>query len=153
MTDLPFEFENAQDSPGLLLWQVSILWQRLIKKALEPYDVSHAQFVIMAVLLWLEKHQECVTQSIIIDWTKLDKMTVSKSMKKLVGQGLINRVEHAVDTRAKSVNLTDRGKSIVHQLVPAIEKIDAVFFNRVSQSDQHVLSRILNEIVGVSHEQ
>jgi len=42
----------AEDSPGLLLWQTTIFWQRMIKKALEPYGISHAQFVIMVILLW-----------------------------------------------------------------------------------------------------
>ena len=71
-----FGFEAPEDSPGFLLWQTTITWQRLIKKALEAHDVSHAQFVVMAVLLWFEEHQEDPTQIAIARLSKLDQMTV-----------------------------------------------------------------------------
>lgn len=54
MSDIPFGFAKPEDSPGFLLWQTTIIWQRRIKKALESHDISHAQFVIMAILLWFE---------------------------------------------------------------------------------------------------
>lgn len=41
MSELPFGFDKPADSPGFLLWQTTITWQRLIKDALEPYDISH----------------------------------------------------------------------------------------------------------------
>ena len=103
MIDLPFGFDKPEDSPGFLLWQTTMVWQRLIKKALEAHDISHAQFVIMATLLWFEAHHYDTTQILIVNWSKLDKMTVSKSLKKLVVQGLVKRMEHQTDTRAKTV--------------------------------------------------
>ena len=47
-----FGFEEPEDSPGFLLWQVTVSWQRAIKSALEPYKITHPQFVIMALLMW-----------------------------------------------------------------------------------------------------
>ncbi len=59
MADLTFSVEHPEDSSGLLLWQTTITWQRLIKKALEPYSISHARFVILAIVLWFEGiHEE-----------------------------------------------------------------------------------------------
>lgn len=147
MPKLPFGFERAEDSPGFLLWQTTVIWQRLIKKTLDPHDISHAQFVIMATLLWFEAHKYDTTQILIVNWSKLDKMTVSKSLKKLVARGLVHRVEHAADTRAKSVSLTDQGKALIYQLVPLIEQIDAEFFGKVSNHDQQSLIQILNKLV------
>ena len=152
MSDLPFGFERPEDSPGFLLWQTTVLWQRLIKKALDHYDISHAQFVIMATLLWFEAHNYDTTQILIVNWSKLDKMTVSKSLKKLTTQALVHRVEHAADTRAKSVSLTDKGKALVYQLVPIVEQIDAEFFGKVPGHDQQSLIHILNKLVGGSLE-
>lgn len=57
MSDLPFGFDKPEDSPGFLLWQTTMIWQRQIKRSLEPYDISHAQFVIMATLMWFEAHR------------------------------------------------------------------------------------------------
>ncbi|MGN6670655.1 MAG: MarR family winged helix-turn-helix transcriptional regulator [Candidatus Nucleicultricaceae bacterium] len=147
MPNLPFGFERPEDSPGFLLWQITMVWQRQIKKALEPYSISHAQFVIMATLLWFEAHHHDTTQVLISHKTKLDKMTVSKSLKKLVSLGYVNRMEHETDTRAKTVSLTDKGKKMVHTLVPIVEKIDNLFFGRLSPAEQKGLNHILANLI------
>lgn len=146
MSKLPFGFDKPEDSPGFLLWQTTMIWQRLIKKGLEAHNISHAQFVIMALLLWFEEHHFETTQILIVNQSKLDKMTVSKSLKKLVSLGLVLRVEHTTDTRAKSVTLTDRGKALIHKLVPIVEKIDADFFGNVSKVDQQQLIEIFAKL-------
>lgn len=146
MTKLPFGFDKPEDSPGFLLWQTTMIWQRQIKKALEVYDISHAQFVIMATLLWFEAHDYDTTQIQIVNWSKLDKMTVSKSLKKLVELNLVNRIEHETDTRAKNVSLTNKGKKLVHKLVPIVEKTDSLFFGKTSLPEQQSLMRILNKL-------
>ena len=146
MFDLPFGFDKPKDSPGFLLWQTTITWQRLIRKALEPYDISHSQFVIMALTLWLQEHKYETTQILIANWSKLDKMTVSKSLKKLINQDLICRVEHKTDTRAKSISLTDKGRKLIHRLVPIVEKIDAKFFSKVSKCDEKLLIQVFNKL-------
>jgi DNA-binding MarR family transcriptional regulator len=137
--DPAFGFERPEDSPGFLLWQTTISWQRLIKKQLDHYDISHPQFVIMAILLWFGEAK----QILIIEQSKLDKMTVSKSLKKLASQGLIKRAEHKTDSRAKIVNLTKKGKNLVQKLVPIVEKIDEEFFGKPSKKEQQMLIDIL----------
>lgn len=152
MTRLPFGFERPEDSPGFLLWQTTMTWQRLIKKALEEHNISHAQFVIMATLLWFQSHNHDTTQVHIVNWTKLDKMTVSKSLKKLVALKLVNRIEHETDTRAKSVTLTKEGSSLIHKLIPVVEKIDEQFFGQTSITEQKNLIHILQKLThGISN--
>lgn len=146
MANLPFGFDRPEDSPGFLLWQTTMVWQRQIKKALEQYNVSHAQFVIMATLMWFEAHHYDTTQISIVNWSKLDKMTVSKSLKKLVQMDLVNRIEHETDTRAKSVSLTKKGKEMVRTLVPIVEGIDNSFFGKASDQEQKSLVQILAKL-------
>lgn len=146
MRNLPFGFDQPEDSPGFLLWQTTMIWQRQIRKALESYGVSHPQFVIMATLLWFEAHQHNTTQILIVHQTKLDKMTVSKSLKKLTALGFVNRMEHESDTRAKNVILTDKGKAMVETLVPIVEGVDAKFFDRVLKPDQQQLIKIFIQL-------
>lgn len=147
MTDPTFGFEKPEHSPGFLLWQTMVTWQRRIKKALDRYDISHAQFVILANVLWFEGIKQIPTQILIVRSTKLDKMTVSKSLKKLVTLGLIKRTEHKDDTRAKSVHLTTEGKAMASKLVPIVEKIDEDFFGVMSKTKQQSLIRILADLV------
>ena len=146
MTNPPFGFDAPEDSPGFLLWQTSISWQRRIKEFLESYEISHSQFVIMAILLWFNGKQTDVTQTDLINMSKLDKMTVSKSLKKLAVKSFVTRSENASDTRAKLVHLTKEGTSLIQKLVPAIEKIDEEFFGRLPGTEQKSLIGIMQKL-------
>lgn len=146
-TKSAFGYEVPEDSPGLLLWQTTVTWQRLIKKALDAYGISHSQFVIMAVLLWFEEHKEDPTQVAISRLSKLDKMSISKSLKKLIALGYIRREESRKDTRAKWVNLTPKGKDLVSKLIPVVEGIDEEFFTILDQSEKIKLIELLNKVV------
>lgn len=147
MSNATFSVDQPEDSPGFLLWQTTITWQRLIKKALDPYNISHAQFVILAITLWFESKNQEISQSLIIRQSKLDKMTVSKSLKKLVAEGYLKRMEHQQDTRAKSVHLTKKGKTLASKLVPIVEKVDAHFFGSLKKTEQNALLGILNDLI------
>lgn len=142
-----FSVDKPEDSPGFLLWQTTITWQRLIKKSLDIHNISHAQFVILAITLWFESKHHEVSQSLIIRQSKLDKMTVSKSVKKLVMEGYVKRVEHKEDTRAKIVYLTKKGKELISKLIPIVEKIDEDFFGVLKKTEHQSLIKVLNNLI------
>ena len=146
-TNSAFGFDQPEDSPGFLLWQTTITWQRLIKKALDFSGISHAQFVVLAITLWFENKNQEVSQNLIVRQSKLDKMTVSQSLKKLATAGYIQRREYPQDTRVKTVNLTKKGKALASKLVPIVEKVDSDFFDAISKSDQKILLSLLNNLV------
>ena len=147
MSKTVFGFDKPEDSAGFLLWQTTMTWQRLIKKSLDLYDISHAQFVILAITLWFEKKDKEVSQILIVRQSKLDKMTVSKSLKKLTQLGLIKRAEHKEDTRVKAISLTKKGREFASKLVPVVEKIDAEFFGMINKTQRHSLLAILNVLI------
>lgn len=141
-----FGFERPEDSPGFLLWQTTVAWQRLIKKELDHYDISHAQFVIMALLMWFHENKKDASQIQIARASKLDKMTVSKSLKKLVALGLVTRTESVEDTRAKIVFLTAKGKALISELVPVVEKVDHGFFSSLTKAELKGLISVLHKL-------
>ncbi len=124
----PFSVAKAEDSSGFLLWQVTSLWQREIKKALQPFDLTHSQFVLLASIHWLTLLKKEVTQIVLSEHSKIDPMTTSQVLRTLAAKGIVTRAEHSTDTRAKTVVLTDKGKKLVKPAVNAIEKCDRDFF-------------------------
>lgn len=124
-----FSVEKAEDSSGFLLWQVTNLWQREIKKVLEPFDLTHSQFVLMASIHWLTIQKQDVTQVLLSSHTKIDPMTTSTVLRTLQKKDFLQRKEHSTDTRAKTVTLTDKGIELVKQAVVAIEQFDHDFFS------------------------
>ena len=135
-----FRQEKAEQSSGFLLWQVTTIWQREIKTALEPLGLSHSGFVLLASLLWFEEQDTVVTQTTLIEHTKLDKMTVSKSLRGLEEKGLVLRMENKQDTRAKTIFLSDGGRSLAMASVKMVEEIDGSFFSAITAEEREVLN-------------
>ena len=128
-TDNTFSVEKAEESSGFLLWQVTNLWQREMKKALEQYGITHSQFVLLASIHWLTLHKQEVTQIVLSNHTKIDPMTTSTVLRTLQQKGFIQRHEHLTDTRAKTVGLTEAGKKTIKKAVVTVENFDAKFFS------------------------
>lgn len=129
--DNTFSVEKADESAGFLLWQVTNLWQREIKKALEQYDLTHSQYVLMASIHWLSLHQQEVTQIALSSHTKIDPMTTSTVLRTLGSKGYIKRTEHKTDTRAKLIELTKEGIEIIKSAVVTVEDFDSSFFSKL----------------------
>jgi DNA-binding MarR family transcriptional regulator len=148
-TDNTFSVEKPEDSSGFLLWQVTNLWQREIKKALEQYGLTHSQFVLLASIHWLTLHKQEVTQVVLSNHTKIDPMTTSTVLRTLQQKGFIQRQEHLTDTRAKTVVLTEEGKKLIKKAVVTVEKFDIEFFsvlgNKTTELNQNLLTLLIQK--------
>jgi len=133
MTKTDFSFDKTEESTGFLLWQVTNLWQREIKKALEKYELTHSQFVLLASIHWLTLHQQNVTQILLSNHSKIDPMTTSTVLRTLQTKGLIKRQEHETDTRAKAVGLTELGLKNIKQAIKTVEQFDKQFFGSLDK--------------------
>lgn len=125
---IPFTVQTPEQSSGFLLWQVTTLWQRHIKKELEEFNITHTQFVLLASTLWFHVRNQEANQALLSNHTKIDPMTTSTVLRTLQKKNLIKRTEHSTDTRAKIITLTASGKQIVQKAVKKVEQVDNDFF-------------------------
>jgi DNA-binding MarR family transcriptional regulator len=126
--EIDFHFKSPSDSPGYLLGQVTMLWQRKQKKVLDPLDLTQTQFVLLAALGWLSKKSTVVTQVDIANQSNADRMMVSKVLRTLEEKGFLTRQEHQKDTRAKTIRLTTTGELVLQKAIIEIENADLDFF-------------------------
>ena len=124
---MDFEF-SEEKSIGLLFWQTSMLWKRDINKILVNFDITHTQYVILAVIFHLDKSSEKATQKTISNISMIDTMTISKTVRLMQVKNLIERIEDPQDSRAKIIKITIKGIEILEKAIPAIESIDKNFF-------------------------
>ncbi|MTE12668.1 MarR family winged helix-turn-helix transcriptional regulator [Nocardia aurantiaca] len=124
------EFEHADESPGLLLWQVTNRWQAAQRAALAPFDLTHVQFVLLASLTWLTGRSggEPVTQRDVADQAATDPMMTSQVLRALEQKGLLERRDHPTDRRAKSLVPTETGAALVNRAIGVVEACDRDFF-------------------------
>jgi len=126
---IEFQFKSPNDSPGYLLGQMTLLWQRKLKRVLDPLDLTQTQFVLLAALGWLSRENDQVTQIDIANQGNADRMMVSKVLRTLEGKKFISRQEHQTDTRAKVITLTNEGAKVLQKALTAVENADMEFFS------------------------
>jgi DNA-binding MarR family transcriptional regulator len=122
---------DPDDSPGFLLWHVTLRWQRDIAAALAPLDLTHVQFVLLATTWWLNSHGQDPNQLALARQAGTDVKMTSQVLRKLEAKGLIRRDVDTADTRAKILHVTNRGCAVATQALAAVESADATFFRPV----------------------
>lgn len=125
----PFKHETADDSAGFLLWKITALWQRKLATVLARFGITQTQYAILASLRWFEEKGEPTTQAHLVEHARIDKMTLSKAIRKLEEAALVLREPSPSDSRAVNVHFTARGRETVEQAVVAIENADEAFFS------------------------
>jgi DNA-binding MarR family transcriptional regulator len=125
---------DPDDSPGFLLWHVTLRWQRDIAAALTPLGLTHVQFVLLATAWWLNSGGEDPNQLALARQAGTDVKMTSQVLRKLEAKGLIQRETDTADTRAKKLRVTGRGAELAQQAIAAVEAADAAFFNTVPDS-------------------
>jgi DNA-binding MarR family transcriptional regulator len=144
--EIDFHFKSPKDSPGYLLGQLTMLWQRKLKKVLDPLDITQTQFVLLAALGWLSKKSDAVTQIDIANQSNSDRMMVSKVLRTLEEKGFLTRQEHETDTRAKIIRLTDTGETVLQKAIIEVENADLDFFSALNENLSSFNSNMVNLI-------
>src|SRR5499425_1290938 len=122
---------DPADSPGFVLWHVTLRWQRDIAAALAPLGLTHVQFVLLATTWWLNSRGEDPNQLTVARQAGTDVKMTSQVLRKLETKGLIRRDVDAADTRARRLRVTDRGAELAVRAIAAVETADAKFFQPI----------------------
>jgi DNA-binding MarR family transcriptional regulator len=113
----------SEATPGHLVWRISMKWRVAVDRALAPRGLTHAQYVMLASLYGLERDGRTPSQRELADHTGLEALYVSKLVRSLDADGLIQRTRDAVDTRTMRLELTAKGRETIQ---PAIAEVAAL---------------------------
>ncbi len=116
-----------------MLWQVTNSWQRAMREALTPFNLTHVQFVLLAVLTSLDNSQP-ITQKDLATQAGTDTMMTSQVIRTLEAKGLITRRGHPTDQRAKTLAPTQAGIRLVNRAIVAVEKADHTYFSPLNNT-------------------
>ena len=105
--------EPGAPSTGYLVWHLSLRWQVQLSRALAPLGITHTHYAVLASLRGLTKAGVQPSQRELADVSGLEPMYVSRLVRALEREGLVERRPHPADPRANQLSLTDRGDEIV----------------------------------------
>lgn len=128
-----FSFDSPEQSVGFQLWKTANAWQNKLKKQLASLNLSPLELVLLTSLYWLIVNKGEATQEHIAQHANVGKMTVSKTLRALEKKHLIQRREHEVDTRAKSISINNNGMHTLRKAISLVEKCDELFFSSIRE--------------------
>ncbi len=138
-------FAGPAESPGFLLWHVSTSWRRSVETVLKSLALTHPQFVVLATVGWLTRHDASTTQAAIGKMAGLDPNTISQILKSLEDKKLIMR-QTLSDGRVKNPFLTAAGADLLTRALPAVEGADAAFFASLSPQERAYMLQIFHKL-------
>ena len=120
-------FGDPEQNGGFVIWQVSMLWQRKLKNGLDTIGITHAQFLLLASLQYIGTQKNIVSQQDLAKHCRIDKMMTSKILRTLQKKALLSRKKNKMDTRSKTLALSEEGEAILAKAFKIIDRIDGDF--------------------------
>ncbi len=106
------------------------------------FGLKIAEWRLMAILGDVDH----ATQSILVELTQMDKVTINRATKSLSDRGLIVRSPNYADGRSHLLALSDTGKSLYLKIVPMALRIESKIINHLEPGEQEILMAILAKL-------
>ena len=119
---------------GTLLWQVTLAWQRAMRATLEPHDLSHVQYVLLAAAAALADAEGPPTQHGIADHTGTEPHLAGQVLRRLAARQLVTRELDETDPKARLIVLTDAGRDLLAAATEDVAITEAEFFVPLGRS-------------------
>lgn len=136
---------DLAQSPAYQLWMATNAWQRTIRKSLEPFDVTHVQFIILASIEFLRESGEIPTQVSVHRFGEIDENMTSQVVKTLMAKGFVYRQKHPTDGRGHVLVLTKTGYDLVQAARVVVRPAITEFFAPVGE-DLEQLTFLLKKL-------
>lgn len=125
--------QDSAKSPGFLFIKTYNQWYGKIQQTLKKIELTHPQFVLLAVIAYLSHQGIQPTQKMISSHASMDVMTTSQVLRLLEKKAYIKRGPHPADTRAKAICLLPAGEEKINVAVPLIEGVDTAYFGALGR--------------------
>jgi len=126
MYSMAMERTTGPEAPttGYLVWRLALKWRALVDRAVAPVGLTHAQYSVLASLYGLSRAGRRPSQRELGDVCGLDPMYVSKLVRALERNGLIERDPNPADPRAVQLRVTPRGLEVVTAAMRVVRELE-----------------------------
>ncbi|WP_336489887.1 MarR family winged helix-turn-helix transcriptional regulator [Methylobacterium nigriterrae] len=118
-------------------------WRRLANSTTESHGVSEAKALPLVLIgrLGGEPRQNTLAEALGIEGPSLVRL-----LDQLEAAGLVMRKEDPTDRRAKVLNLTDTGRSVVARIEADLDQLRKAVFSKVSAADLEASLRVFQAV-------
>jgi DNA-binding MarR family transcriptional regulator len=101
--------EGRPPSTGYLVWHLATRWRVALDRTLAPLGLTASRYAVLASLYGFTRAGGQPSQRELADFSGFDAMYVSKLIRALEREGLVERTENPADPRAVQLAVTAEG--------------------------------------------
>lgn len=146
-----FKYKKADESPGFLLWKITSLWQKRLEEIFSEFGITQTQYAILASIKWFEETKTDITQGLLVEHTKIEKMTLSKAIRGLEEKKFLKREKSEVDSRAMEIHFTASGKEKTIRVIQEVEEADDQFFSILGKEEIKTYKALTVKIIEANY--
>jgi DNA-binding MarR family transcriptional regulator len=132
-----------ENAVGFVLWRIVHRYQREIDRALAEVDLTHLQFTILTLAAWLSRSDDAATQSELARFGEIHPMQVSLMLKALEEKGMITRPPSVSNVRAKRIEVTSAGVTVLRRALPLAIEVQRRLFGEDGRPGGRLLTALL----------
>ena len=122
-----------ENAVGFVMWRIVGRYQREMDRALAAIDLTHLQFMLLALVAWFGRSGQAVTQIDLARSGGIQPMQVSQTLRVLESKKLLTRTRSSTDTRAKRVEVTSAGLKSLRRAMPIAIEVQRKLFGESGQ--------------------
>lgn len=138
-----------RDSINMYLTMIERDYNYYVNKKLKTYNLGKHDIRVLKEINandGISQHDICII-------LKEDKITLTKSVKKLVSEGYIEKVKDTVDKRVTKLYMTESGKTKRIKLLDVLNNVEGIFTKGFSEENKDIVLELLKEISENIHEE
>lgn len=108
----------------------------------ESHELTVTEWRIIAVL----GRFPGITAASVVERTAMDKVAVSRAVRRLLERALIERCANDSDRRCLDLYLSDKGRKIYDQVAPAALEFERKLLNTLSAEERSALEALLDKL-------
>jgi MarR family transcriptional regulator for hemolysin len=131
---------KLRDDFGSVVARAARQWRRAVDRRLQPFSLTEATWL---PLIYVARAQAPMRQKDLAAALVLDGSSVVRLLDALEKSGHIERREEGADRRAKTINLTARGWSIIEQVEAVSREVRNATLHGLKDDELAVATRVL----------
>jgi DNA-binding MarR family transcriptional regulator len=143
-------YGDPNTSPARQLWLAGNAWHRMIRRALEPLGITHAQYLLLASLDYLSQREDVVTLRSLCRFAPMDENMASQVMKTLIDREWVERTDHPTDRRSQRLLPTESGRSKVAEAMLVSKPANAAFFEPLGERAQELAGMLFTLVAATT---
>lgn len=131
---------------GYKLWRVHHLWHRHFERHLKSLGLTRTQYLLLVATYHLISQGEVPSQIRLSNFTLVEKMMVSKTLRVLEQRGYLVRKPTPGNRRANRIQLTAKGGHLLQRAFAVSIDAHAKFFHGLGD-DRKQIDKLLSDLI------